>query len=464
MSLTQDRNTFVSLLEDLAGSAPDFPLYTFLSSAKKQAEVLTGRELLCSAKRIASLLQAHGLSGEPVLVLNPYGPEFIELIFGAMLAGCAPVPVTFHRKLGMADITGLIAATGLRAVLGQQSVLASLKSGRIRSMPAFDAQRHELIYLPIDNVQQVEWQPPQLTDTDVALVYPGLQGSGTDIPSPVSHGELLKSVNDLLEKLATGPGDCLMTSHDLANGFALVLHILLPIRAGCRSIFFPIEFALRDAQPWLSAAFTFKCTMLSAPTALLSKATHISKKSGSPFELSSLRHICVDGDYFAPGLVFQFMERYHNKDFPKKMVFICYGLSESCICVARNDGHGKTGNVHGFSVNDREFIAKDIELLVLQYFGARGLSRCVVLYLDDIRQSVLLAECATRQLAENWQGVVSAIMETVQARTGCRLDRVILLRHDSLPLATSGIVMRQRCVAALTDGSLMLRVLPVRGK
>ena len=101
---------------------------------------------------------------------------------------------------------------------------------------------------------------------------------------------------------------------------------------------------------------------------------------------------------------------------------------------------------------------------MLQSFGALGLSRCIVLRLEEMQHTVVLAECATPQLANDWQGVVSAIMDAVRADTGCRLDRVILLRPRSLPLAVSGLVLRQHCASAVADGSLMLRLLPVRGK
>jgi hypothetical protein len=119
---------------------------------------------------------------------------------------------------------------------------------------------------------------------------------------------------------------------------------------------------------------------------------------------------------------------------------------------------------HRFLIEGQEFQAEHIESVVLQKFGVRGLSRCVALYLADLTQTVLLVECATRQLAEKWQGVVMTMMDAVSAETGCRLNRVILLRPGSLPLSVSGIVLRKSCAIALADGSLMLRLLPVRGK
>ena len=514
MSLSHHRDTFVSLLAELARDQPDLPLYTFLDSVADVSAVLTCQDLWHRAEEIAGMLQAQRISGEPVMVLSPYGPDAIAMLFGVMMASCTPVPVTFHRRLGMVGIVDIIAHTGVHVVIGRKTILAKLKAGRFSSKPRFHARQHPLLYLAIDGLPghgRPAPDPTLIAATGAAMIYPGLPGDDTAAPVALSHAELLESVDSLIQKLAlvaAGADERLLTALDLSDGMALVLHVLLPLRARVVSLYYPVEQALRDATPWLLAASQFACTIISAPPSVLSLAAHDNGQHDkrppshhSP-DLSTLRFVCVDGGLATPAIFSHFIERYRQNHMSPEKIFVCYGLSATAVVVAALQGYrvvshagiealapgvpnaptlqalatgdrlSRQGNGfyfrgrsnHRFAVGDCEFQAEDIESVVLQSFGALGLSRCIVLRLEEMQHTVVLAECATPQVANDWQGVVSAIMDAVRVDTGCRLDRVILLRPGSLPLAVSGLVLRQRCASAVADGSLMLRLLPVRGK
>lgn len=505
MSMTDQRDTIVSLLIELASEQPDLPLYTFLDPVQQQPAVLTTRELLCSAQKIAGMLQARQLTGEPVMVLGAYGSQAIVLLFGAILAGCQPVPVTFHTRLGMANIVSLIAQTGLRVVIGEQATLAKLKSGRSRSRPRFYSSRHNLIYLATDDVQASGWRQPAISDTDVALIYPGQVSDEDTMPVPLTHGDLLRSTDDLIRVLSIGPETCdrFLSCLDLADGLALVLHILVPMRARLASFLFPLERALSNGAHWVMAASDHDCTIISAPVSVLSVAAQdVANSAKASIDLSKLRYVCIGGNDFTPAMVSSFIDRYGNNGMSVDKIFSCYGLSPAGAYLAGRlgfktlvkdyvaylalgvpDGRSlrmtETGDrwmlmenelycvgriEHCFTVDGRHFQAEDIESFIFQRYRERGLSRCVVLRIEESRETVVLAECATRQLAECWQGVVPEIKHRVFTSLGCLLDRVILLRPGSLSSAVSGIVLRQNCADALTDGSLMLRLLPVRGK
>lgn len=520
MSSTHHRDTIVSLMAALAREKPDLPLYTFLDAAGGEAAILTCREVMDAAQRAACRLRARLTEGEPVMVLSPCGPDTITMLLGAMLAGCRPVPVTFHPRLGMISIVKLIARTGVRVVLGRRATLAKLKSGRARSEPVFRAKQHDLVYLAIDDGEIADQPLPDVASTDVALIYPGLSGDENVTPVPLSHGALLNSVDHLMQALLPAgpcPGtgaaadtatrvarqDSLMTCLDPADGLTLILHILLPLRGRFASVLFPVEQALRDAGAWLRAVSAYQSSMVSAPMAVLSLAGHqrAAGKDGQA-DLSGLRFLCVSAEHTVPATLSRFIERYRHNGMSVDKVFACYGMSaagrylagrrgfrtslqngvnrlalgvpvsadvQAMIqdrCLLPENGElfckGRPGN--RFAVDGTVFQAEDIESVILQSFGVRGLGHCVVLHMDSSQQTVVLAECATRQLAEKWQGVVPAIMQRVLADTGCRLNRVLLLRPGSLPLSVSGIVLRQRCATALDDGTLMLRLLPVRGK
>jgi acyl-CoA synthetase (AMP-forming)/AMP-acid ligase II len=524
MSLTHPRDTIVSLLTALARNQPDLPLYTFLDHTANVAARLRGRDVLHGAMSVACQLQGRQVSGEPVLVLSPYGPDAVIMLLGVMLAGCQPVPVTFHQRLGMASIVKIIASTGLRVVIGRRAMLTKLKAGRVRSAPVFQAANHDLLYLAINDRQVndrqlkkwqiADWPQPTAASTDIALIYPGMAGDDCADPRPLTHDDLLGSIDRLLQALLPpdiGDGyarsgvtqPSLLTCMDPADGMTLLLHVLLPLRAQLPSVLLPAEQALRDASVWLAALTAWRSTIVSAPPAVLALAAHDrSGGSQASTDLSALRFLCIGGDHAVPAPIQHFIEHFRHCGMSADRIFACYGMSATGRYLSGHRGfhavqqHGidrlslgtpvtddlqamTTGDhllvldnelycrgrgSHRFRMNGTEFQAEDIESVILQSFGHRGLARCAVLHLRDSRQTVVLAECATRQLADRWQGVVPAIMQQVLTATGCRLDRVMLLRPGSLPLTVSGVVCRQRCSAALNDGSLMLRLLPVRGK
>ncbi|WP_339857178.1 AMP-binding protein [Pseudohongiella acticola] len=504
MSLTHHRDSIVSLLVTLAREQPDLPLYTFLLSGQDKTDVLTCRQLLLAAQKIAGNLCARNLSGEPVMVLNSYGPAFLETVFGAMLAGCPCVPVTFHARLGMANISSIIARTGLRIVVGNQDVLTQFRAGRCRTNPRFIDARHQLEYLATDALQHIQGELPTISDTEVAVLYPGV-ASDEELPLvSLSHADMLRSAEGLVQALSLNTDDRLLTCLDLADGLALALHILVPLQARLPSLLLPIELALADAASWVMAASTFSCTIVSAPVAVLTLAARNGELTGNVQpDLSAIRMICVSGERsITPALISHFIDQYGNNGISADKLFCCLGLSSAgsylagrlgfktlvkndiaYLALGVSDARGLratvtgsrwihidnelccTGRInHRFTVSGRTFQAEDIEAFILQVFGERGLSRCVALRIDEIEQTVLLAECASKQLAEHWQGVVPTMIEQVQRHTGCRLDRVIILRPGSLFSAVSGIVHRQSCADALLDGSMLLRLLPVRGK
>lgn len=558
----------VFCLIELAREQPDLPLYTFLDSRLRISARLSAAETLRKARRMAAAIQQHAQPGEAVMLLFPHGPDFIVALLAAQLADCIPVPVSFHRRLGMIDTTALIAGTGLRTVVGPATVLARYQASRRHhgTEPGGTA----MCYVDVDAVVERDFHADTSTQHNISFIYPCAVAGDAVCPMALSQRNVQTSLNAVRQQLGPGADDRLLACLDLADGAALLMHVLLPLQVGARSYFLSMDDFIEAPSLWLRAASSWHCTIINAPAAGLTLcAQGVAENEEAGLDLGCVRRLCLGGEQLAPCLVEQFMERYGCYGLSRGALFSCFGMSSVGAWVSgRNGFHARqiggvsylnqgcllpdvqwrldaskiaqaTGNdlhsqhreylpggellltsaatgvicafsaaardqspaqylrslfstpnadagmmintgeqaaiiagelfchgrtAHRFCFAGKEYQAEDVEAAVMQAFGMRGLSRCVVLTGEGTREIVLLAECARPQRADRWQGAVTEIIRSVKKTTGLLLDRVLLLRPGSLHIGVNGTVLRGRCQEALHDGSLMLRLLPVRGK
>jgi len=117
-----------------------------------------------------------------------------------------------------------------------------------------------------------------------------------------------------------------------------------------------------------------------------------------------------------------------------------------------------------FLVDGGGFFPEDIETMLMDMLGSRGLNRCVVMFLGGSKELAVAIECGRFDTAERWRGVVGLVKEMISKNFNLRADRVLLLRPGTLPATGSGKVSRIRCREMFQEGSLMPRLLPVRGR
>src|SRR5689334_20963695 len=87
----------MDLLRLRASSDPDHAVYRFLGENLSIEKEVTHRLLDLRARAVAGFLQANTLPGECVLLLYPFGPDFLEGFFGSIYAGRVPVPAYTPR-------------------------------------------------------------------------------------------------------------------------------------------------------------------------------------------------------------------------------------------------------------------------------------------------------------------------------------------------------------------------------
>lgn len=139
-------------------------------------------------------------------------------------------------------------------------------------------------------------------------------------------------------------------------------------------------------------------------------------------------------------------------------------LTDDVVAVKNSELYIRGQILNSMKINGKKFRLEDIESLVTYSFGSRGVTRCVAAYMEDRKEIILAVECGQREMAERWRGVVACMKEIVRISIGIEPDRILLLRTNSLPVSSSGKIMRKECKQLFRSGSLMTRLLPVRGR
>src|SRR6478735_7691863 len=94
--------TFTQLMLDRARTLAHDDAHIFLrdSGAGTTAEHLTYAALDRAARTLAVRLRERGAAGQPVLLLHPPGPDFIEAFIGCLYAGAIAVPAPLPGDRG----------------------------------------------------------------------------------------------------------------------------------------------------------------------------------------------------------------------------------------------------------------------------------------------------------------------------------------------------------------------------
>src|SRR6476646_2899127 len=119
--------TLTALLSGRAQHQPTDLAFGFLGDGKHVKQRLTYAELDRAARRIAGLLRADHVRGEPVLLLYAPSLDYVAAFFGCLYAGAIAVPAyPPHRNRSLDRLSGIVRDSGARVVLCSEAVKNSI--------------------------------------------------------------------------------------------------------------------------------------------------------------------------------------------------------------------------------------------------------------------------------------------------------------------------------------------------
>jgi acyl-CoA synthetase (AMP-forming)/AMP-acid ligase II len=302
----------------------------------REEEVRLGwDEVHSRASRVAGALSDLGIRpGDRVALVLRTEPAFLDVFFGALLAGAVPVPLYPPVRLGrMEEYLG--ATARMLRVAGARLVVAS---GAVRRLlgEAVAGARPEL------GCREAGWllargrpaEPASPAPADLALVQ--FSSGSTVDPKPVAltHANLMAQVGALLALVRPTGRDCLVSWLPLYHDMGLIGCLLgAASHPGPLVLIAPEHFLARPAL-WLRAIARHRGTISAAPHFAYAYAEQrVRDEDLAGLDLASWR-VALDGaePVTAPPLR-RFADRFERFGLDRRALMPVYGLSEAALAV-----------------------------------------------------------------------------------------------------------------------------------
>ena len=310
-------------------------VHVHLLDESGESATLTYGDLYDGARRVAGGLATRGLDpGESVAIMLPTGFEYLQAVFGVLLAGGVPVPIYPPTRLSQledhlrrhARILDNARARWL-VTFGPALAVSRLLSAQIDSLHGV---------LDVDQLRgcalaEREWSPAP-DDTAFLQYTSGSTGSPKGVV--LTHADLLESLNAMHQALEIEGGDVFVSWLPLYHDMGL-------IGAWLGSLFYAMPFVLMSplvflARPvrWLEAIHRYRATLSGGPNfayELCRRRIEESELEG--LDLGSWRIAFNGAEPVSPATQNDFAARFARCGFDPKALTPVYGLAEATLGV-----------------------------------------------------------------------------------------------------------------------------------
>jgi amino acid adenylation domain-containing protein len=312
--------SLVDWLERRADARPAALAYRFLSDGEETEHLLTLGELREQARRRAGALVSAGATGQPVLLLEPPGLDFITGLFACWYAGAVAVPAYPPRgKRHRLRLDAIRRDSGATLALGQ-SPAAELPDTRMISceesvecseLPGISAD-HELPCL-------LQYTSGSTAEPKGVVLQPG---------QLLHHlSAVARTVQSLSLRSALS---WLPPYHDMG----LILKLLLALETGMPLTFFAPDHFVQRPVRWLRAISRHRAEFSGAPNfafELCLRAIRDEELQG--LDLSCWRAAPTGAERIRVETLQRFVRRFEPYGFRPEALLPGYGLAEASLIV-----------------------------------------------------------------------------------------------------------------------------------
>lgn len=332
---------------------------------------ITYRQLAESSRRMAAGLLERGVRpGEPVGILCPNAPEFLESFFSVLMAGAAACPLPL--PMGLRTVGAYVRRLGkIAEASGMRRVLVSDQFGPLSrrlgdALPEFELVR--VGALAVDAVPVL----PAVEAGELALVQ--FTSGSTAAPKGVrlTHRNVLaglEAINTGIDLKNTDSGGFwIPLFHDMGL-FGTISGILtgLPMH-----LWSPADFVKRPAR-WLREFLASGATITAMPNfAYDYLVAAVSPEEAAALDLSRWRISFNGADSISAKSVEAFLDRFAPSGFRPEAMFQVYGMAEATLAVT----FPPLGRAPRFDWVDRDVLAESgrVERVSREAPRARGVA------------------------------------------------------------------------------------------
>jgi 1-acyl-sn-glycerol-3-phosphate acyltransferase len=314
---------------------PHRVLVTLLGEGDVRTE-LSYADLHRDAVALAAGLQALGLAkGDSVAIMLPTGREFLAAFFGALVAGCVPVPLYPPARPSQLE-------DHLRRIAG------ILRNAEARVLVTVERAKPlvHLLRAQADSLQtvgtvadlsgaQAGYVPPAVLAADVAFLQYTSGSTGEPKGVVLTHANLLANLRAMWRASKVSRDDTFVSWLPLYHDMGLIGACLGALVLGFHLVLMsPLTFLARPAR-WLEAIHRHRGTVSAAPNfayeLCLSKLTDADLDS---LDLSSWRLAFNGAEPVSPDTLERFAVRFARCGLRREALTPVYGLAECSVGLA----------------------------------------------------------------------------------------------------------------------------------
>jgi 1-acyl-sn-glycerol-3-phosphate acyltransferase len=326
--------TLVEVLDWHAERHGDRLLITLHSDRGATTHLTYGR-LRIDALAVAAGLTERGYSvGDAVAIMLPTGSEFFAAFYGALYAGCVPVPLYPPARPSQLEdhlrrIAGILqnAEARLLITVGQAKPLAHLLRPRCMSLRTVATVAD--LALPGGQFAR----PAVMADATAFLQY---TSGSTGNPKGVvlSHANLLANVRAMWRASSVSSADTFLSWLPLYHDMGLIGACIGSLYVGYRlALMSPLEFLAKPSR-WLWAIHLHRATASAAPN--FAYELCLNKLADAELEgldLGCWRLAFNGAEPVSADTVERFAKRFARYGFRREAMFTVYGLAEGVLGV-----------------------------------------------------------------------------------------------------------------------------------
>jgi fatty-acyl-CoA synthase len=331
--------TLVESLRDVAGVTDRG--YTHIVDEKKPSEFVSYADMWRRASRVAAALQERGLrKGDRLGLILPDSSQFIDAIYGAMIAGIVPVPVYPPMNLGQLD--GYLLNTA--HILGRAGCKLVLTDDRVRpilgkildaapSIRAIETMARLVAGVGADAT-------PRAVDvfpTDIAFLQ--FTSGSTARPKGVTltHENLVANMEAIggASGISINPDSLGFSWLPLYHDMGLIGFVFTPVHNKAKGVHFmsPLMFLKRPSS-WLKGISQARANVTFAPNFAYGLAvSRVKPEEVLGVDLSCLHVAGCGAEPIQFGTLRAFADRYRDHGFRSSAFLPCYGMAEHSLAV-----------------------------------------------------------------------------------------------------------------------------------
>ena len=308
-------------------------LLVTIESPQGPSTLLSYERLRIDALALAAGLAARGLgSGDAVAVMLPTGAEFFAAFYGALYAGCVPVPLYPPARLAQLEdhlqrMAGILCNAEVRLLITvpEARPLAHLLRARCATLRSV-ATVAELGLAAGDFVHSV-------ADAEATAFLQYTSGS-TGNPKGVvlSHANLLANVRAMRQAAQVSSADTFMSWLPLYHDMGLIGACIGSLVVGYRLVLMsPLDFLAKPSR-WLWAIHRHRATLSAAPNfAYELCASKVADAELDGLDLGSWRLAFNGAEPVSPLTIERFAARFAPYGFRREAMFTVFGLAEGVL-------------------------------------------------------------------------------------------------------------------------------------